>query len=101
MKTQVIFSAAFAMFFSLSALANTTNEQISLTDSFGRILYMPVMVEEEINETLPFDIKEIFHEEMVDLINNQVDITSMIIPEQEIEDETSYLLMALSNTKSK
>lgn len=84
MKTIAII--ATALLISTTAFADNSESKriLTITDSFGRLLTMPVKVEEA-SEELPFNASEIFNEVRTKNSAQVFDISEMSRPESEEE----------------
>ncbi len=92
MKTFAIIAAAMIMFSTSFANAATTSRTLTVIDSFGRILSMPVKVEEA-QEELPFNLPDTGKQSRVDQSSMIFDISGMSKPEkaEEIPAEVKAL----------
>jgi hypothetical protein len=84
MKTIAII--ATALLISTAAFADNSESKriLTITDSFGRLLTMPVKVEEA-SEELPFNARDIFNEVRTKNSAQVFDISEMSRPESEEE----------------
>ncbi len=86
MKTKVITTALFLMFFSTMIFASAPNRMLTFQDSYGRTLTMPVVSEEAYEVNLPFDLNDVFKRTRLEEVNTTIDISGMIKPEPEVND---------------
>lgn len=80
MKTLIAITAALIISTASFADGLTTKKTLTFNDSFGRILSMPLMIEEATDE-MPFDQTEIFNEVKSERNNRIFDISGMSRPE--------------------
>jgi len=94
MKTIAIIATALMMFSTSFANAATTSRTLTVIDSFGRILSMPVKVEVA-QEELPFNLPEMWKQSRVDQSSMIFDISGMSKPEkaEEIPAEVKDLFL--------
>jgi hypothetical protein len=89
MKTLIAATAIMMLSFS------SVNAEVKKSELFfeinGNTLFMPVAAEELV-EALPFDSEKIFHEELQEYVENNIDISGMIKPEQEVYDIPAFFL---------
>ncbi len=88
MKTIAIIATAMIMFSTSFSFAETNRRTLTVIDSFGRMLSMPVKVEEAAEE-LPFDQTEVVRQSRIDHVSMVFDISVMSKPEtaEEIPSE--------------
>lgn len=86
MKTKVITTAIFLMFFSIMSFASSPASVLTLHDSLGRTLTMPVVDEEPCEVDLSFDLHDVFKETRLEEVHAQIDLSEMSKPEQEVDD---------------
>jgi hypothetical protein len=93
MKTIAIIAAALIMFSTSFSFAETNKRTLTIVDSFGRMLSMPVKVEEAAEE-LPFDQTAIVRQSRIDHVSRIFDISCMSKPEtaEEIPAELKGIL---------
>ena len=80
MKTIAIIATALIMFSTSFSFAETSKRTLTVIDSFGRILSMPVKVEEAVEE-LPFNQTEMVRQSRIDHVSRVFDISCMSKPE--------------------
>jgi hypothetical protein len=92
MKTIAIIATAMIMFSTSFSFAETNKRTLTVIDSFGRKLTMPVKVEEAAEE-IPFDQTEIVRQSRVDHASRVFEISCMSKPEsaEEIPAELKVL----------
>ena len=83
---KLIFTTALIIFATAFASASSPSRLLSFKDSFGKILTIPVTDEKEKEETLPFDHEAVFAKAHSEIINQVFDTSSLIKPEQEVDD---------------
>lgn len=91
MKTKVIISAAILMLFTMMSFASSPKNVLTMKDALGRTLTMPVMNEEVVEDSLPFDLHDVFVKTRLEEVNTVIDISGMIKPEAEVDDVPSEL----------
>ncbi|MFO7977165.1 MAG: hypothetical protein R6U64_00780 [Bacteroidales bacterium] len=91
MKTKVIISAAILMLFTMMSFASSPKNVLTMKDALGRTLTMPVMTEEAVEDSLPFDLQDVFVQTRLEEVNTVIDISGMIKPEAEVDDVPSEL----------
>ncbi len=80
MKTRTIITAALILFSVVFANAGSKERTLSFSDSLGRLLTMPVMI--EIAEETPFDTQSEFNRIRTNHVNRLFDISEMNKPEE-------------------
>ncbi len=91
MKTKVIISAAILMLFTMISFASSPKNVLTMKDALGRTLTMPVMTEEVVEDSLPFDLHDVFVQTRLEEVNTVIDISGMIKPEAEVDDVPNEL----------
>lgn len=87
MKTLKMIAATALMLLIFSSFASADTKTLTLKSAKGEILTMPVLEEKECEDCLPFDLGAIFLEVRMDALNVQVDLSDMIKPEAEVNDQ--------------
>lgn len=96
---KLIITTALIIFATAFASAGSPSRLLTFKDSFGKILTMPVMEEKEKEETLPFDHEAVFAKAQSEIINQVFDVSSLIKPEQEVDDIPAELKDLLQGKK--
>jgi hypothetical protein len=80
--------AIFALILITASASHAFNPKgmLNFTDLKGRTLSMPVMLEQAVEEELPFDAEAVFHEAIQEQISRVIDISRMTKPEPEVDD---------------
>jgi hypothetical protein len=85
MKKAIVIIAVFLITATASQAFNPTG-LLNVTDLNGRTLSMPVILEQPVQEELPFDAEAIFHEVIQEKISRVIDISKMSKPEPDADD---------------
>jgi hypothetical protein len=85
MKKLIVLIALFLISASVTHAFNPKG-MLQFTDLKGRTLSMPVVLEQPIEEELPFDQEVVFHEVIHEKVNRIIDISGMVKPEPEADD---------------
>lgn len=85
MKKLIVLIAIFLITATASQAFNPKG-MLKITDLKGRTLSMPVMLEQAVEEELPFDHQAIFHEVLHEKVSRVIDISEIIKPEPEVDD---------------
>ncbi len=86
MKTKIMISAATLMLFTMMTFASSPKNVLTMKDALGRTLIMPVMSEEAVEDSLPFDLHDVFEATRWEEVNTMIDISGMSKPEKEVDD---------------
>lgn len=83
---KLIVLIAMLLITATSSQAFNPKGMLKITDLKGRTLCMPIILEQAVEEELPFDHQAIFHEVLHEKVSRVIDISGMIKPEPEADD---------------